>query len=91
MIKNDAPTDVALIQRRPADAMFPHRRERIAAHKCASEKCDGDGTAYEFRDENSLREYKISGMCQACQDVFFGANFDPREDEAEFEKRMAQD
>ena len=25
-----------------------------------------------FRDEDSAREYKISGMCQACQDSIFG-------------------
>jgi hypothetical protein len=25
-----------------------------------------------FRDEGSLREYRISGMCQSCQDKFFG-------------------
>ena len=26
-----------------------------------------------FRDELSAKEYKISGMCQNCQDEFFGA------------------
>lgn len=25
-----------------------------------------------FRDELSLKEYKISGMCQQCQDKIFG-------------------
>lgn len=25
-----------------------------------------------FRDELSKREYKISGLCQKCQDDFFG-------------------
>ena len=25
-----------------------------------------------FRDELILREYQISGMCQECQDDFFG-------------------
>ena len=29
------------------------------------------GEAKEFRDEASEREYKISGMCQVCQDSFF--------------------
>jgi hypothetical protein len=28
----------------------------------------------EFRDEGSLREYRISGMCQSCQDKFFGVD-----------------
>ena len=26
----------------------------------------------EFRDELSLREFYISGLCQRCQDEFFG-------------------
>lgn len=26
----------------------------------------------EFRDERSRREFKISGLCQKCQDEFFG-------------------
>ena len=25
----------------------------------------------DFRDEESLREYRISGLCQKCQDDFF--------------------
>lgn len=29
-----------------------------------------DGTA--FRDELSYKEYRISGMCQKCQDEIFG-------------------
>lgn len=32
----------------------------------------------EFRDELSLREYKISGWCQNCQDIHFA---EPGEDE----------
>jgi len=28
----------------------------------------------EFRDEASQREYKMSGMCQACQDKVFNQN-----------------
>jgi hypothetical protein len=27
----------------------------------------------EFRDELSLKEYRISGLCQQCQDEIFGA------------------
>jgi hypothetical protein len=26
----------------------------------------------EFRDEKSRREFQISGLCQKCQDEFFG-------------------
>lgn len=32
--------------------------------------CGGDAT--EFRDERSRNEYHISGLCQACQDKWFG-------------------
>lgn len=30
-----------------------------------------DGPALEFKDELSKKEYKISAMCQKCQDEFF--------------------
>lgn len=26
----------------------------------------------DFRDSKSLKEYQISGLCQKCQDKFFG-------------------
>lgn len=29
------------------------------------------GLAIEFEDEQSKREFEISGMCQSCQDKFF--------------------
>mgnify|MGYP001160761563 FL=1 len=29
------------------------------------------GSAVEFRDEPSRKEYSLSGMCQVCQDSFF--------------------
>jgi len=32
--------------------------------------CGGDAT--EFKDECSRREYSISGLCQKCQDKFYG-------------------
>jgi hypothetical protein len=28
-------------------------------------------TDNEFRDELSMKEYRISGFCQFCQDIFF--------------------
>jgi len=34
-------------------------------------QCSGNIIA--FRDELSVKEYKISGLCQHCQDDFFGA------------------
>ena len=53
---------------RPADLLFPGRREAIAADRCAS--CfepSGD-----FRNELSRKEFRISGFCQVCQDKTFG-------------------
>lgn len=41
-----------------------------------------------FRDEVSKREYKISGLCQACQDEVFGG---PEEDEEQIEMSSATD
>lgn len=34
--------------------------------------CGKDMENAEFRDENALKEFKISGLCQKCQDEFFG-------------------
>ncbi len=55
-----------------------------AADKCGMKKCHGDGTATKFSDSMSAREYRISGLCQACQDWVFreppeqcGADLDP--------------
>ena len=40
----------------------------------ASELCmTCDGKADTFKDELSIKEYSISGMCQQCQDSIFGA------------------
>lgn len=52
---------------RPVDQVFAGRRESIAAHRCTlcSKEIMG------FRDEISAREYRLSGMCQTCQDEFF--------------------
>jgi len=34
------------------------------------------GEVGEFRDELSQKEYRISGMCQKCQDSIFGVDSD---------------
>jgi|TARA_Y100001951_G_C11245439_1_gene243088 hypothetical protein len=45
----------------------------IVANQCvpAPIGCGKDVTFESFRDELSVREFKISGMCQECQDKFF--------------------
>jgi len=50
------------------ESMFGHNRsEALAAGKCVS--CEGD--AMTFKDQISAREYRISALCQACQDKVF--------------------
>ena len=44
------------------------RKDMIRNRQCMT--CGG--CAYYFRDDLSKKEYAISGMCQSCQDDFFG-------------------
>lgn len=57
--------------RRPVDDVFPGVRQEAQAHA----QCVFDIThdASSFRDALSAKEYRISGMCQSCQDSIFGA------------------
>ena len=48
------------------------RSESLSTAMCVT--CGGE--ASEFRDDLSRREYKISGMCQTCQDSVFGSSED---------------
>lgn len=45
-----------------------NRPNIVATGQCMT--CSDKATG--FRDELSAREYEISGMCQKCQDGFFG-------------------
>ena len=45
------------------------REIQLASNLCMT--CDGNADT--FRDELSIKEYSISGMCQQCQDSIFGA------------------
>ena len=47
-----------------------NRREAITAKTCTC--CKSDVTLDSFKDELSLREFHISGLCQTCQDSVFG-------------------
>lgn len=51
-------------------AGFKKEVEAVEAGKCpfCGEKVDQDS----FRDELSKKEFKISGLCQKCQDETFG-------------------
>ena len=50
--------------------LFPNEFLKAAAGKCPC--CGAAINTDEFRDELSRKEFKISGMCQKCQDAFFG-------------------
>ena len=51
-------------------------RPYIEADKCVPQPYGCGGPAGVFRDEGSIAEYKISGMCQHCQDRTFGKSED---------------
>ena len=46
------------------------RKTSIVEKTCVS--CGVEVTEEGFRDEVSLREFHISGLCQVCQDKVFG-------------------
>jgi len=49
------------------------RTTAIRGNRCVRSPFGCGGPANEFRDSLSVREYQISGLCQACQDRVFGA------------------
>lgn len=57
---------------RPADYIFPETHERRVLSVCPT--CGKKIDPSEFRDGLSLKEFRISGMCQECQDKTFGGD-----------------
>ena len=51
-------------------AMFPEEMARIDRSECPF--CGESVSALDFRDALSAKEFKISGLCQKCQDDTFG-------------------
>ena len=49
--------------------IFPEEVSRVESKHCPI--CNKDMTSAQFKDKLSIREYKISGMCQECQDDTF--------------------
>lgn len=56
------------IQRKPISMLSPKLPNKVKSGLCPT--CDD--FIENFRDEQSVREYYISGMCQECQDKTFG-------------------
>ena len=55
------------------DEIAEHAFGRNRSLAIAGKGCVNCGKpAGEFRDEISRREFNISGLCQTCQDLFFG-------------------
>ena len=59
---------------RPVDFLFPEakRQEAIMLGFCALPPFGCGKPVTGFSDELSAREYKISGLCQTCQNEVFG-------------------
>jgi hypothetical protein len=64
------------VPQRPADLLFPGRQEAIARALCIPAPIGCGGPADEFSDDLSRREFRISGLCQSCQDAIFGEDED---------------
>jgi hypothetical protein len=48
------------------------RTTAIEGDRCVRPPFGCGGPATDFRDERSRHEYRISGLCQQCQDTVFG-------------------
>jgi len=48
------------------------RSSSLKQNRCVPEPIGCGKLIGEFKDELSEREYSISGLCQKCQDKFFG-------------------
>jgi len=48
------------------------REAQIKGNVCVPAPIGCGGPANEFRDAFSEKEYRMSGLCQKCQDEFFG-------------------
>lgn len=62
------------VPERPVGVLYPgaDRRDSIQNRRCVKAPIGCGLPAPKFRDLLSWKEYKISGLCQKCQDRFFG-------------------
>lgn len=69
--------------RRPVDDLFPdaHRQISLATNHCVSPPFGCGRPVTGFSDQASAREYKITGMCQACQDRMYSELADEEAEE----------
>lgn len=50
-------------------ALFPEQMEKVEKGQCPF--CSNFVVKEDFKNEISLKEFELSGMCQKCQDEFF--------------------
>jgi hypothetical protein len=56
------------------NSLLPNDSREVCISEGLCATCDADGIEIQsFRDDLSVKEYQISGMCQKCQDSVFGA------------------
>jgi len=55
------------------DLMGFSRKEAIKQDKCIPPPIGCGGPADRFHDPDAEREYRISGLCQRCQNKIFGS------------------
>ena len=60
---------------RPVDLIFLGRREAIGTNRCVPVPIGCGGPAIDFRDATSGKEYRISGLCQKCQDIIVSETY----------------
>lgn len=67
-----------LVPERPSDELFigADRRDSIGRRRCVPAPLGCGLDAREFSDLISWQEYKISGLCQKCQDRVFNEGLD---------------
>ena len=53
------------------NSFMPKRKERPEQNKCVT--CGADVNPMSFQDAISFKEWRISGMCQTCQDSVFNS------------------
>ena len=65
---------LATLKAKPIDTLLTSITGRNRPAVVRADLCMTCGkAAVEFKDDISVKEYSISGMCQTCQDGVFGA------------------
>lgn len=62
-----------------------NREEAIQGDRCIKPPIGCGQPALDFRDEKAMIEFRISGLCQQCQDRFFGTDDDDSEDDDRYD------